>query len=99
MGWAVGLPATTLPLAPLTAGLSLLSFGAYPLLGVKVHRYARSRGFSPEEARVFAISAVASKFPQAAGMASYGLNRLRNKPGTLIEYKGAAEPARTDDPE
>lgn len=93
LGWAFGIPLTTIPLVPVSGGLSMLGWGAYPLLAVKIYRYAIGRGFSPAEARVFAISAVAGKFPQAAGMLKYGWNRVLNKQGTLIEYKGAAAPA------
>lgn len=90
LGWAFGVPLGTVPLAPLSGGLSMMGFGAYPLLAVKVYRNALSRGMNAEEARIFAISAVASKFPQAAGMLKYGWNRVRNKKGTLIEYKGSS---------
>lgn len=89
LGWAFGPPAMSMPLAPLSGGLSMLGLGVYPALLLKVYRYARGRGFSPDEARIFALSAVASKFPQAAGMLKYAWNRLRNQQGTLIEYKGA----------
>lgn len=89
LGWALGPPVMSFPLAPMSGGLSMLSLGAYPALLLKVYRYARGRGFTPEESRIFALSAVASKFPQAAGMLKYAWNRVRNEQGTLIEYKGA----------
>ncbi len=89
LGWALGPPLLGLPFAPASGGVSMLSLGVYPALLLKVYRYALGRGFSPAEARIFAISAVASKFPQAAGMLKYAWNRLRNQQGTLIEYKGA----------
>lgn len=88
-GWAFGPPALSLPFAGVSGGLSMLGLGTYSALLLKVYRYARGRGFSPEDSRIFAISAVASKFPQAAGMLKYAWNRLRNQQGTLIEYKGA----------
>ncbi len=90
LGWAFGVPMTSGGLAPLSGGLSMLGLGAYPVLLLKVYRYALTRGFTGEEARIFAVSAVASKFPQAAGMLKYAWNRVTNKQGTLIEYKGAA---------
>jgi GT2 family glycosyltransferase len=89
LGWALGPPTVSLPLAPVTGGLSMLGLGAYPLLGLKVYRHGLRRGFTPAQARLYAASAVASKFPQAAGMLKYAWNRARNRQGTLIEYKGA----------
>lgn len=89
LGWALGPPAVSVPLAPASGGLSMLGLGAYPVLLMRVYRHARGRGFTPEESRIFAISTVASKFPQTAGMLKFAWNRLRNQESRLIEYKGA----------
>jgi len=90
--WAVGLPASSLALVPATGGLSLLGLGLYGVLGARIRSRALRRGLSSRDASVYAVSCVAGKFPQAAGMMSYAWNRLRQRRGELIEYKGSETP-------
>lgn len=98
-GWLWGLlvPLCAIALIWPTHGISLTLFVAYALLGFKNYRY-RMNTFddTPEEARLYSFYCNLSKFPQMIGQAKYWLNRLRNKPATLIEYKeSSASPSGT----
>lgn len=89
-GWLWGLvvPLCAIAFAWPTRGISLILFLSYALLGFKNYRY-RMNTFNdtPDEARLYSFYCNLSKFPQMIGQAKYWLNRLRNKPATLIEYK------------
>ncbi|MEO0986349.1 MAG: glycosyltransferase [Cyanobacteria bacterium J06639_14] len=89
-GWLWGLiiPTLALALALPTRGVSLLLLLAYSLLGVKIYRY-RAQVYldPPDNARLYAVYCTVSKFPQMIGQSKYWLNRMQNKPATLIEYK------------
>lgn len=86
--WGLLLPLAALLLAPWSRGLSLLVLlGLYLLLGFRVYRYGRRRGWQPREARIYAWFTVLSKFPALQGMLDYYWRRLRKRPFTIIEYK------------
>jgi GT2 family glycosyltransferase len=84
----LALPAGALALAVPTGGASLLAAGAYLVLGFRIYRYQRRRGAAPADARLYALSCVAGKLPQALGQALYWGRRWSGKRGRLIEYKG-----------
>ncbi|MEO0645681.1 MAG: glycosyltransferase [Cyanobacteria bacterium J06650_10] len=92
-GWVWG---AILPLgAILTAGIShgvtlLVLFLLYGLQTFKIYQYRRKRGNTAKQSLVYAVFCVISKVPQAIGQGKYWLNRWRNKPAKLIEYKGNA---------
>ena len=87
--WGVGLPAAALGMALPTAGLSLSLGGAYLVLVRRIKRAMVRRGFSDDDAALYARYAVLSKLPQGLGQVRYWRTRLRGRPGRLIEYKGA----------
>lgn len=87
--WGMVVPLAALTLAYFTWGASLLMFLGYPALFVKIFR-VRRRQSNWRHAALFALACVAAKFPQAVGMVSYYVNRLRGRRTGLIEYKGPA---------
>ncbi|MBE9157535.1 glycosyltransferase [Nodosilinea sp. LEGE 06152] len=87
--WGAIIPAVALALAWPTRGLSLLLLLGYLVLGWRIYKYRQGQGDSPAHARIYAFFCTLSKFPQALGQGRYWLNRWRNKPATLIEYKSA----------
>ena len=89
-GWLWGLfvPILIVGLAVPTRGLSLLLLLGYGVLGFKIYRYRRTMfDNAPAEAGIYAMYCTFSKIPQMIGQAKYWINRLQNKPATLIEYK------------
>lgn len=86
--WGLVMPLLMLGLSVPTRGGSFLLLGGYAVLGFKIYRYRRKAyGDALEQARLYAFLCVLSKFPQMLGQAKYWLNRMGNKPATLIEYK------------
>ncbi|MBE9113785.1 glycosyltransferase [Nodosilinea sp. LEGE 07298] len=87
--WGAIVPAVALALAWPSRGLSLLLLLGYLILGWRIYKYRQGQGDLPGHARIYAFFCTLSKFPQAVGQGRYWLNRWRNKPATLIEYKSA----------
>jgi Glycosyl transferase family 2 len=85
--WGAIVPALTLGLTWPTHGLSLLLLLGYPVLGWKIYKYRHGQGDDTSNARLYAFFCTVSKLPQVLGQGRYWLNRWRNKPATLIEYK------------
>ncbi len=85
--WGAIIPGLALTLAWPTRGLSLLLLLGYLVLGWKIYNYRRHQGDDPSNARVYAFFCTLSKLPQVLGQGRYWLNRWRNKPAVLIEYK------------
>lgn len=85
--WGLVIPVLALALVWPTHGLSLLLLLGYPVLGWRIYKYRQEQGDLPEHARLYAFFCTISKLPQALGQSRYWLNRWRNKPATLIEYK------------
>lgn len=73
--------------APFTRGLGLVLLAGYPVLWARILLGRRASGTPLAGAALFAASCVASKLWGAAGLAKYHWNRLRDRSGTLIEYK------------
>jgi GT2 family glycosyltransferase len=87
--WGLGLPAASLLLAAPTLGASLWGFAGYPWLGLRIYRTGRRRGWSPREARLYALFTVLGKSPELVGMLAYHhLTRWQKRAATLIEHKG-----------
>jgi GT2 family glycosyltransferase len=89
--WGVVVPLLAFGLAWPTRGLSLALLAGFPVLFWRIARYGRRRGWSPADARLFALGCVVAKFPQVVGIFQYGRRRLSGRPVALIEHK---EPAR-----
>lgn len=88
--WGLLLPLIILAAAPFTYGLSLLLALGYLVLGFRIYRGRRRAGVAPADARLYAVFCVLGKFAQAQGQLRYLWGRLRSRPSTLIEYKGAS---------
>jgi hypothetical protein len=74
-------------LAVPTLGLSSMLLSVYPLRAARIARAARARGLPADAARYWSLHCVSASFPQAVGILSYHLERLRGKAPTIIEYK------------
>jgi hypothetical protein len=85
--WGLAMPASAIFGAPLTAGASVGLLGMYALLGGRVFRHQRRRGYDREDAAIYATFVVFGKFPQAIGAIEFMWNRVRKKHSVLIEYK------------
>lgn len=100
--WGLAVPAVAAGLALPSFGLSLCLFGFYPLQAVKVFRGARQKGFTARESGYWAASCTVAKVPEAIGMLTYRLNKLRRRSSKIIEYKGPGRtrvPGSTSDPD
>jgi glycosyltransferase involved in cell wall biosynthesis len=85
--WGLIVPLLAMFLAWPTRGLSLVLIAGYPLIGTRVFRHMRRRGFSQSDSLLYAIFCVLAKFPQARGVLRFWWGKLRSKPSEIIEYK------------
>jgi GT2 family glycosyltransferase len=87
--WGLGVPAATLTLTGPTSGLSLFALLAYPALATKIYRAARKRGWSHNEAWIYAYFTVIGKYPALLGVMQFHYRtRWQKRAATLIEHKG-----------
>lgn len=86
--WGMFVPALAPALALPTLGLSVLMLGIYPWRALRIARGARARGVDGVDSFYWALHCVGASFPQAAGIVSYHVERLRGIDPTIIEYKG-----------
>lgn len=75
--WGAAVPLLAMAPAWWTGGWSLLLLLAYPLMCAKVYLAGRRRGWSPADARLYALFTVLAKIPAMAGFAGYWIRRLR----------------------
>lgn len=89
--WGLLLPVLTLASFLPTRGLSiLLLLIAYTLLGYRVYRLARFKGFDNKDAIFYALfCGVLEKYPKLLGQIQFHINRLLKRQRTLVEYKSA----------
>ncbi len=86
--WGLGLPVLAVATSLLTLGSSiLLLVVAYIWLGFKVYKYCLGRGLTSEDAALYSLYCVLSKFPQVQGQIQFHLLRLLKKQSSLVEYK------------
>jgi glycosyltransferase involved in cell wall biosynthesis len=85
--WGLGVPAVALGLAAPTGGLSLILFGGYAVLALRIYDSARRRGLSTPHARLYATSCVIGKLPQVLGQMLYWKRRFTGRRPGIIEYK------------
>lgn len=85
--WGIIIPVLSIAFFKLTSGWSLLLWGGYIILMVRIYSYRLQGGDLPKNARLYAFFCVLSKFPQAIGQIQYWFKRWRGQPATLIEYK------------
>jgi glycosyltransferase involved in cell wall biosynthesis len=93
--WGLLLPVLTLASFLPTRGLSiLLLLIAYTLLGYRVYRLARFKGFDKKDAIFYALfCGVLEKYPKLLGQIQFHINRLLKRQRTLVEYKSAPSPS------
>ena len=87
LGWALVLPVVAIGLAWVTRGASLLLLPGYLLHGVRVHRWARHRGWTERESVVYGAFTTIAKFPEAAGILRYFGERMRGVQPRLVRYR------------
>lgn len=87
--WGVMIPLIALSFAWPSHGWSLLLLFAYPLLIYRVIKGMNKPDLTAQDARLYALSCVVGKFPQALGQIQFHLNRLLGRQQSLIEYKSA----------
>lgn len=80
-------------LAWLTRSASLALLAGYLFLYRRVWRYARRRGWSPRDARLYAFWGTLGKLPLAVGLLVYWLRLIARRPKQIIEYKGGGSDA------
>ena len=85
--WGLIVPLLAIGLAWPTGGISLVLIGGYPLVGTRVFRHMRKRGFSQSDSSYYAYFCVLAKFPQAQGALRFWWGKLRSNPSEIIEYK------------
>ena len=86
--WGLAVPVLALAAAWWTRGLSLILLAGYAVLAWRISRGMRTAGTPPSDARLYAFSCVAGKFPQLMGLLKFGIGRLTGRRSGLIEYKG-----------
>jgi GT2 family glycosyltransferase len=85
--WGIGLPAFILLSAPFTRGASTLLLAGYGASMLRTRRHLLRRGFSPDDASLYATFCTLSKFAECAGQATYWFRRITKQKQVLIEYK------------
>ena len=85
--WGLLVPLAAFLSAPLTHGLGLALFLAYPILGARVLVRRRMHRETLRDAALYAVFCVLGKFPEAFGVAKCGWNRIKGRRSGLIEYK------------
>lgn len=87
--WFYGcwLPLVVLLVAWPTKGLSALGLLLYPILMLRILRFALRQGFGFTDARLFAASCVLAKFPHALGQLQFHSSRWTGTRRVVIEYK------------
>jgi glycosyltransferase involved in cell wall biosynthesis len=85
--WGLVLPALVPTLALPTLGLSPLMLSIYGLRAARIAKAAQRRGLSALDAAFWSLHCVSASFPQAVGIVSYHVERLRGIDPTIIEYK------------
>jgi hypothetical protein len=68
-------------------GVAIAILG-WTLLGWRVYRSSRRRGWPTGDARLYALFCLLAKLPHCQGILEYWRNRWFGRQSTLIEYKG-----------
>ncbi|MBF2063321.1 MAG: glycosyltransferase family 2 protein [Calothrix sp. C42_A2020_038] len=88
--WGFTLPLIAIGTSWLTSGISLIILiAAYAALSYRIYKHQKARGLTSQNARLYSLYCVISKFPQAQGQIQFHLSRLFNRQPTLVEYKNA----------
>jgi glycosyltransferase involved in cell wall biosynthesis len=87
LAWGAALPVLVAGLALPSGGLSGLLLAGYAVLGLRVFKACRRRGFSASDSRLYAWFCVLGKFPAAYGQLRYWTRLALGRRSALIEYK------------
>ena len=85
--WGLILPLLSLATVWLTSGLSLLLLTIYPLIIYRSYCHSLKQGFEIQDAGIYALFCVLSKFPGVQGQIQFHFNRLLNRHRQIVEYK------------
>ncbi len=85
--WGLILPLLSLGTAWSTSGLSLLLLTVYPLIIYRSYCNSLQQGFHRQDAVIYALFCVLSKFPGVQGQIKFHINRLLGRGSQLVEYK------------
>jgi GT2 family glycosyltransferase len=86
--WGLALPVAALALAPITKGLSMVALlAAYAAQLAHIARGCRRRGWTPDDAFLYACFAVLSRFPGLQGLLQYHWRQFAGRPPAIIEHK------------
>jgi GT2 family glycosyltransferase len=83
--WGAGVWGAAFALAKCSRGTSLGLLLSYLLLGARIYKRSRARGWTERDARLYAFFCVLGKFPQLQGQWIFLVNRLRGRATRLIE--------------
>jgi len=95
--WGAALPLASVVLAPFTFGLSLLFFGLYALLWLRIYGRELKRCGSTSTANLYAGFCILAKVPTVIGIMSFWWCRFRGTRRQIIEYKPSGLEATTGD--
>lgn len=88
--WGFILPSIAIATSWLTYGFSLLIVASlYTYLFYRIYQYGRATGLTAQDARLYALYCILSKFPSSQGQIQFHLSRLLKRQPTLVEYKSA----------
>lgn len=85
--WGVIIPILSFGFSWPTKGLSLILLLGYVALAWRIFIWRKGQGDLSRKALLYAYFCTLSKFPQAIGQKKYWVNRWRNQPARIIEYK------------
>jgi GT2 family glycosyltransferase len=90
--WGAIVPLVAVGMMGVTRGFSVLLLAGYGYLMYRIYRYYhQQRGFSAQDAALYALSCTLSKFPELVGQLQFHANRLLGRRSQLVEYKTAAD--------
>jgi GT2 family glycosyltransferase len=85
--WGLLIPFITTVLIIPSQGWSLACMFLYPLLGYKIYRHQKQKGYQRKEAFWYSFFCVLGKFPQLLGQLNFHRLRLLKQQASLVEYK------------
>lgn len=85
--WGGVLPLACASLLVAAPPLGVFALMGYPVLGARVYRSTRRRGFAARDASLFAVACVVGKLPSCIGQLRYWAKTALGQRSALIEYK------------
>jgi GT2 family glycosyltransferase len=87
--WGACMPVCGVALTVVSGGVGSGVFVAYPLLAARIAVRTHRRGFSAEDAALYAVSCVLGKLPVALGAVHELAQGLAGRTSPLVEYKSS----------